>query len=264
MAAVVAEAQEQGHIRLFLDAGDQVLDVARVLYRSDPTPFLRTLVEHPGAVAPARGPVKDLVEQLTDREQMVLSYLPSRLSNAEIAAELRVSLNTLKSHLKHIYRKLGVAGRNDAITKAERSVCCSEEARLVNGGQTLSRPWPEIDTATVLPPRCWHGREPADHAGLKRDVWERHEHADHGDAARFDAHGAAGAPARGGAGERDRTARRWRAREADPRRGTTRVRQDGAAVAVGGRARRLSTGVGLAGCVATTTGPDSPPIWWTR
>ena len=120
MAGVVAEAQEQGHIRLFLDAGDQVLDLARVLYRRDPTPFLRTVVEHPGAAALPRGPVKGLVEQLTDREQMVLSYLPSRLSNAEIAAELRVSLNTLKSHLKHIYRKLGVAGRNDAITKAER------------------------------------------------------------------------------------------------------------------------------------------------
>ena len=92
----------------------------RVLYRADPTPFLRSIVEHPGAVTPTRQPVKGLVEQLTDRERMVLAYLPSRLSNAEIAAELRVSLNTLKSHLKHIYRKLGVAGRNEAIARAER------------------------------------------------------------------------------------------------------------------------------------------------
>ena len=120
MASVVAEAREQGHIRLFLDAGDHALDLARVLYRADPTPFLRSIVEHPGAVTPTRQPVKGLVEQLTDRERMVLAYLPSRLSNAEIAAELRVSLNTLKSHLKHIYRKLGVAGRNEAIAKAER------------------------------------------------------------------------------------------------------------------------------------------------
>jgi LuxR family maltose regulon positive regulatory protein len=62
----------------------------------------------------------DLIEQFSNRERAVLRYLPSRLDNAEIAAELRVSINTLKTHLKHIYRKLGVDGRKAAIVAAER------------------------------------------------------------------------------------------------------------------------------------------------
>ena len=55
-----------------------------------------------------------------ERELVVLSYLPSRLTNAEIAAQLYVSLNTLKTHLRNIYRKLGVSGRREAIEAAER------------------------------------------------------------------------------------------------------------------------------------------------
>jgi LuxR family maltose regulon positive regulatory protein len=51
---------------------------------------------------------------------MVLVHLPSRQSNAEIATRLGVSLNTVKTHLKHIYRKLDVVGRNEAVTAAER------------------------------------------------------------------------------------------------------------------------------------------------
>ena len=60
-----------------------------------------------------------MVEQLTERELLVLRYLPSRLSNADIAARLYVSINTLKTHIKNIYRKLEVGDRSEAITRAE-------------------------------------------------------------------------------------------------------------------------------------------------
>jgi LuxR family maltose regulon positive regulatory protein len=59
-----------------------------------------------------------LVEAVTERELAVLAELPSMRSNEEIAAELFVSVNTVKSHLKHAYRKLGVANRRDAVARS--------------------------------------------------------------------------------------------------------------------------------------------------
>jgi len=55
-----------------------------------------------------------LVENLTQREREVLRLLPSRLTLHEIADELFISINTLKFHLKVIYRKLGCASRAEA------------------------------------------------------------------------------------------------------------------------------------------------------
>ena len=60
----------------------------------------------------------ELVEPLTDRELEILSYLPSRLTNTELADHFYVSVNTVKTHMAHIYRKLGVANRNGAIFRA--------------------------------------------------------------------------------------------------------------------------------------------------
>ena len=60
-----------------------------------------------------------LTEPLTDREQHILRYLASTLSNAEIAAELYLSVNTVKTHQRMIYRKLGAAGRREAVRRAK-------------------------------------------------------------------------------------------------------------------------------------------------
>jgi DNA-binding CsgD family transcriptional regulator len=57
---------------------------------------------------------------LTDRELEVLRCLPTRLSTADIAALLRISPNTVKTHLKNIYHKLEARTRNDAIVRAAR------------------------------------------------------------------------------------------------------------------------------------------------
>ena len=48
---------------------------------------------------------------LTERELLVLRFLPSHLTNAEIARECLMSVNTVKAHLKNIYAKLGVSTR---------------------------------------------------------------------------------------------------------------------------------------------------------
>jgi LuxR family maltose regulon positive regulatory protein len=60
------------------------------------------------------------VEALSQREREVLRYVPSVLSAAEIGAELYLSVNTVKTHLKSIYRKLGVNRRRDAVIQAHR------------------------------------------------------------------------------------------------------------------------------------------------
>ena len=114
---VVVAAEAEGAVRSILDAGPEVLRLVRLLYHDRPTPFLRRLVEDTGPTGP--GIAAELVEQLTERELLVLRYLPSRLSNADIATRLYVSVNTLKTHLKNIYRKLAVGDRSGAIERAE-------------------------------------------------------------------------------------------------------------------------------------------------
>ncbi|WP_460626054.1 LuxR C-terminal-related transcriptional regulator [Intrasporangium mesophilum] len=81
----------------------------------------------------AATPLPRLVEGLTDRERDVLRLLPSRLTLREIASELFVSQNTLKFHLRVIYRKLGVNSRAEAVEQARRF-------RLLSGGGGSSGP----------------------------------------------------------------------------------------------------------------------------
>jgi len=63
---------------------------------------------------PAVGVARGFTESLTERERDVLRLLPSRLTLGEIAKELYVSVNTLKFHLRVIYRKLEVNSREEA------------------------------------------------------------------------------------------------------------------------------------------------------
>ena len=59
-----------------------------------------------------------LEEALSESELRVLRYLPTNLRGPEIAAELFVSLNTIRAHLRNIYAKLGVHSRADAVKRA--------------------------------------------------------------------------------------------------------------------------------------------------
>jgi LuxR family maltose regulon positive regulatory protein len=67
-----------------------------------------------GQTAPAR---QDLVEPLSERELDVLRLLASDLGGPAIARELSVSLNTLRTHTKNIYAKLGVNSRRAAVRR---------------------------------------------------------------------------------------------------------------------------------------------------
>ena len=59
-----------------------------------------------------------LLEPLSEREQAVLRLLPTLLSYTEIGSELFVAVNTVKTHVKSVYRKLDVSNRRDAVARA--------------------------------------------------------------------------------------------------------------------------------------------------
>jgi ATP/maltotriose-dependent transcriptional regulator MalT len=114
---LLTEARAEGHVRLFLDAGPPVEHLLRDLHHASPTPYLRQLLR--AAQATQRAVADDGRGGLSERELEVVRYLPTPLSNAEIAARLFVSVNTVKTHIRAIYRKLGVTGRREAIQRAE-------------------------------------------------------------------------------------------------------------------------------------------------
>ena len=64
---------------------------------------------------PAAGAGFDVAEVLTKREREVLVLAISGLQNAEIAIDLGIATNTVKQHMKHIFRKIGVRSRLDAL-----------------------------------------------------------------------------------------------------------------------------------------------------
>jgi LuxR family transcriptional regulator, maltose regulon positive regulatory protein len=72
-----------------------------------------------GRPAPPPGPAPPKpAEPLTRREDQILQRLNSKLSLREIASELYVSYDTVKTHTRHIYRKLGVSTRRQAVARA--------------------------------------------------------------------------------------------------------------------------------------------------
>jgi LuxR family maltose regulon positive regulatory protein len=76
-----------------------------------------TLLAGREAASPPRG--ADLLrEPLTESEMRVLRYLPTNLSKREIGDELYVSVNTIKTHVKHLYAKLDVQTRRQAVERA--------------------------------------------------------------------------------------------------------------------------------------------------
>jgi LuxR family maltose regulon positive regulatory protein len=66
-------------------------------------------------------PSPALPEPLTDRELQVLRLLALGLSSTEVAEQLVISVETVRSYIKAIYRKLDVHSRREAIEKAERA-----------------------------------------------------------------------------------------------------------------------------------------------
>ena len=81
-----------------------------------PVPLGEAGLPAPTAAMPAAP--RDLPDPLTPRELTILRYLTSAMSSAEIAGELCLSINTVKTHLAAIYRKLPASSRREAVQRA--------------------------------------------------------------------------------------------------------------------------------------------------
>jgi len=88
-------------------------------HRSAHATLLATILDLLAGVAPpAPGDTAPLLDPLSDAELRVLRYLPSNLKTPEIAAELFVSANTVRTHVRHIYAKLDAHDRTEAVARA--------------------------------------------------------------------------------------------------------------------------------------------------
>ena len=119
MTEAIGLAQSVGMIRPFRTAGPQVaglLERYRHVVARHPefTEQLSAVVSGRRSAPPDARPA----ERFTEREMDVLLYLPTMLTAAEIAADLFVTVNTVKTHQHSIYRKLGVNSRREAVRRA--------------------------------------------------------------------------------------------------------------------------------------------------
>jgi LuxR family maltose regulon positive regulatory protein len=107
-ALVLAEPER--YVRVFVGEGPRMVALLKAATKR---PYVRRLLEACGD-RPAQG----LVEPLSEREMEVLRLLATVLDGPSIARELMVSLNTLRTHTRNIYAKLGVNSRRAAVRQA--------------------------------------------------------------------------------------------------------------------------------------------------
>jgi LuxR family transcriptional regulator, maltose regulon positive regulatory protein len=119
----LALAEPDGAYRAFLDGGPAVRSAMTVLIppTSRHAGFAGRILERFDAQVPqGAAPAARASVPLTDSERAVLRFLPSHITNEEISQALFLSINTVKTHLRSAYRKLGVSSRREAIARGRR------------------------------------------------------------------------------------------------------------------------------------------------
>ena len=113
-------AEPEGYVRIFADEGPPMEALLREAAKHGIAPnYVRRLGTAFGKTEGRRPVTQLLMEPLSERELEVFRLLGSALNGPEIARELMVSLNTMRTHTKNIYSKLGVNNRRAAVRRAE-------------------------------------------------------------------------------------------------------------------------------------------------
>jgi LuxR family maltose regulon positive regulatory protein len=119
LGRALALAEPESHVRLFADEGRPLAHLLSALAkRAGASPYVRRLLAATPAADAGVAAQRGLVEPLSARELDVLRLLGSELDGPGIARELVVSLNTVRTHTKNIYAKLGVSSRRAAVRRA--------------------------------------------------------------------------------------------------------------------------------------------------
>jgi LuxR family maltose regulon positive regulatory protein len=113
-------AEPEGYVRVFVDEGRPMATLLESAAKRGIVPdAARQMLAAFGGVE-ERAPVRqDAIEPLSERELAVLRLLATDLGGPAIARELLVSLNTMRTHTKNIFGKLGVNNRRAAVRRAE-------------------------------------------------------------------------------------------------------------------------------------------------
>jgi LuxR family transcriptional regulator, maltose regulon positive regulatory protein len=126
LTLVLAQTHHSGLLRLLIDEGQPLADLLRQLLPTLTDKPLRAYAQailhtfaHP--CSPSASSVNSpLLEPLSAQEQRVLTLLAAGRTNPQIASDLVISLNTVKGHLKNLYRKLDATNRVTALETARR------------------------------------------------------------------------------------------------------------------------------------------------
>jgi LuxR family maltose regulon positive regulatory protein len=115
LTRALALAEPEGYVRVFLDAGAPMASLCEHAAAGG-VAYARRLLQAWAAEGAVRG-ASPLLEPLTDRELQMLELLAQGLSNREIADLLVLSPNTVRTHLYHLYAKLTVHSRLQAVLR---------------------------------------------------------------------------------------------------------------------------------------------------
>ena len=119
LEAALDLAEPEGLILPFLLWPSRELLERHPRHRTAHATFISTILDAvAGRAAPGRGAADPLRDELSEAELRVVRYLPSNLTASEIASELVVSTNTVRTHMRHIYAKLDAHTRSEAVARA--------------------------------------------------------------------------------------------------------------------------------------------------
>ena len=115
----VTLAEPEGYIRIFADEGPPLVSLLRAVAKQGTAPgYVRRLLAAISKVQDSTPANNGLIEPLSARELDVLRLLGTDLDGPDIARNLTVSLNTVRTHTRNVYAKLGVNDRRAAVRRA--------------------------------------------------------------------------------------------------------------------------------------------------